>query len=207
MRLTAPLAGLYRRGVPLGLLVALTLVSPAARPLAPHAVLVAGGGFHGAGIVWARGRVLTALHVVEEMPDVTVALGDRAPAAARVVDRDPALDLALLAVEEDLGAAPAIGASEDLAPGSAVAFSGCPRRTCSDATAVLLEASRAFAGSRYLALAAHVRPGASGGPVLDGRGALIGIVDLAVGRDGEVALAVPVERAIARFPRNGASSR
>lgn len=170
-------------------------------------VLVEGGRFHGSGIVWERGRVLTALHVVEEMPAITVLFGGSGH-PARIVDRDPALDLALLAVDADLGAALPLGASEALAAGEGVVLVGCPGRSCGQGGATVLEASRRFAGARYLALSGRVRPGASGGPVVDARGALVGIVDLALGRNGDVALAVPVERAAARFPRAAlASSR
>jgi len=47
-----------------------------------------------------------------------------------------------------------------------------------------------------------VRPGASGGPVLDASGALVGIVDLALSKERGVALAIPVDRAATRFPRS-----
>jgi serine protease Do/serine protease DegQ len=167
----------------------------------PSVVLVEGGRFHGSGVVWGPGQVLTALHVVEDMPDVTVSAAGGARCPARVVDRDPALDLALLAVDGDLGVAPPLGASARLASGERVGFAGCPGRACGAGEGTVLEASRAFAGARYLALAALVRPGASGGPVVDAQGALVGIVDLTLVREGGVALAIPVERAAARFPR------
>jgi S1-C subfamily serine protease len=178
--------------------------APAALPPVPEVVLVEGGVFHGSGIVWSPGHVLTALHVVEEMPTVTVSVAGGGRWAAIVVDRDPALDLALLAVEGDLGAALPLGASSGLTPGERVALAGCPGRACACGEGTVLEASRAFAGGRYLALAAPVRPGASGGPVVDARGALVGIVDLLV-RGAGVALAIPVERAAARFPRGSAA--
>jgi serine protease Do/serine protease DegQ len=178
--------------------------TPAILPAVPDVVLVEGGGFHGSGIVWSRGRVLTALHVVEEMPSVTVSVAGGGQWAATVVDRDPALDLALLAVDGDLGAALPLGASSELTRGERVALAGCPGRACGRGEGTVLEASRAFAGGRYLALAAPVRPGASGGPVVDARGALVGVVDLLV-RGAGVALAIPVERAAARFPRGTAA--
>jgi S1-C subfamily serine protease len=168
-------------------------------------VLVEGGAFHGSGIVWAPGRVLTALHVVEEMPAITVAMSGRSPRPARVVDRDPAIDLALLAVDGELGPALPLGASALLTRGERVELVGCPARACGGGEGTVLEAARAFAGARYLALAARVIPGASGGPVVDARGALVGIVDLALVRE-VVALAIPIERAAARFPRGSALS-
>jgi S1-C subfamily serine protease len=189
-------------------LLALWLAVPPTSAMSETAsVLVEGGGWHGSGIVWARGLVLTALHVVEEMPSVSVSIAGGPPRPARIVDREPALDLALLAVEGPLGEAPPLGAASSLAPGVAVRFTGCPSRTCATADGVVLEASRAYAGTRYLVLAAAVRPGASGGPVLDARGSVVGIVDLTLRREAGVALAVPIERAAARFPRTAALAR
>jgi S1-C subfamily serine protease len=168
------------------------------------AVLIQGGRWHGHGVVWGRGLVLTALHVVEEMPSVTVSIDGGPPRPARIADAEPALDLALLAVDGPLGEAPQLGVAAALSPGANVRFAGCPEPACGAAPAVVLEGSRAFAGAHYLAIAAAVRPGASGAPVLDADGALVGIVDLALARDGGIALAVPVERAAARFPRAAA---
>jgi len=195
------------------LLASLALVTLAAAPVAPPTapspapvVLVRGGGWVGSGVVWdgTAGRVLTALHVVEEMDAITVQLPGEPARRAVVVDREPALDLALLAVEGATADGPPLGASSALAPGERVALAGCPAGACARGEGVVIAPSRPFAGARYVALAASVRPGASGGPVLDARGALVAVVDLALVREGAVALAIPVELAAARFPRSGA---
>lgn len=190
----------------LSLLTALALASRSG-PLAPAgaAVVVRGGGFTGSGVVWdaPAGRVLTALHVVEGMAagSIEVVVPGHPPLAAQVVDREPSLDLALLEVAGTLEAGPPIGSAAALVAGEAIAYEGCPDARCGTTDAHVLATARAFAGSRYLAFFAAVRPGASGGPVLDRRGALVGIVDLALRREPNVALAVPIERAAARFPR------
>jgi serine protease Do len=195
--LAAPLLALSLAVVPV----------PVSVPPTTATVLVQGGRWHGSGVVWAHGFVLTALHVVEEMPTVTVSIGGGPPRPARIADREPALDLALLAVDGPLGEVLPLGVASALSPGAAVRFAGCPQRACGPGDGVVLEPSRAFAGSRYLALAAAVRPGSSGTPVLDAEGSLVGIVDLALARDGGVALAVPIERAAARFPRPSPAPR
>jgi S1-C subfamily serine protease len=188
------------------LLARLALAAPPALPAPAAALLVRDGRFVGSGVVWdatAR-RVLTALHVVEEMdPRTLEVVGASGLAfAARVADRDPSLDLAVLEVAGPLDPGPPVGASAALVTGDAVAWAGCPAARCASGEGRVLEASRSFAGSRYLALAASVAPGASGGPVVDREGALVGIVDLALRREPGVALAVPIERAVARFPRS-----
>ncbi len=198
--------------VPPALLAALALAAsldvpePAAPPDHPPAVLlVRGGPFTGSGMVWdsATRRVLTALHVVEEMPEgaIEIILPGRDPLPARIVDREPLLDLAVLEVAGALDAAPPLGAAATLVPGDRISLVACPQARCGRGEGHVLAAARPFAGSRYLALAAEVAPGASGSPVLDARGAVVGIVDLALLREPGVALAVPIERATARFPR------
>jgi len=198
--------------VPPALLAALALAAsldvpePAAPPGHPPAVLlVRGGPFTGSGMVWdsAARRVLTALHVVEEMPEgaIEIVLPGRDPLPARIVDREPLLDLAVLEVAGALDAAPPLGAAATRVPGDRISLVACPQARCGRGEGHVLAAGRPFAGSRYLALAAEVAPGASGSPVLDARGAVVGIVDLALLREPGVALAVPIERATARFPR------
>jgi S1-C subfamily serine protease len=178
-----------------------------AQPVACPVVVVRGGAWTGSGIVWDRAarRVLTALHVVEEMPQdaIEVVVGLAAPVRARVVDREPLLDLALLEVAGPLEAGPPVGTAIALAPGDAIAVAGCPEGRCRRKEGRVLSPARAFAGSRYLAVSAEARPGASGGAVLDARGAVVGIVDLTLLREPGVALAIPIERAAARFPSSG----
>ncbi|HET9597529.1 MAG TPA: hypothetical protein VFP65_18210, partial [Anaeromyxobacteraceae bacterium] len=70
------------------------------------------------------------------------------------------------------------------------------------AAGTVLAPARAFAGARYLALAAEARPGSSGAPVLTAGGAVVGIVDLTLRSEPGVALAVPIAAAAARFPRS-----
>jgi putative serine protease PepD len=188
-------------------LLALALATPAAASCGAGTVAIRGGGFTGSGVVWDAPAhlVLTALHVVEDMPAdaILVQPADGPVSRARLVDAEPALDLALLEVAGAPGAAPALGRSASLSRGASVALARGDAGSCTTVEGRVLDASRTFAGSRYLALAAAVSPGASGGPVVDESGALIGIVDLVLLREPGTTLAVPVERAEARFPRGG----
>lgn len=195
--------------VPVLLAAALAAAPPANTPAAPPdapVVIVRGGGWMGSGVVWdaAARRVLTALHVVEEMPPDAIVVVARGGVrlAARVVDREPLLDLALLEVAGPLEAGPPLGAAAALAPGDAIALAGCPRARCGRGDGLVIAPARPFAGARYLAVVGEARPGASGGAVLDARGAVVGIIDLALLREPGVALAVPIELATRRFPRS-----
>jgi S1-C subfamily serine protease len=187
------------------LLIALSLAVPGdlppPPPPAPGAVGLRGGGFYGAGILWDEVTVLTALHVVEDMPEVRVTLLDGVERRAAVVDRDPALDLALLRLEGGPAGLPAPPrAARPPAAGALVRLLGCPRDRCGgEVLGAVLAPLWRFAGGDYLRIAAAVEPGASGGPVLDADGAVVGIVDLALLAPGGVALAVPIAAAERRF--------
>jgi S1-C subfamily serine protease len=198
--------------VPAALLALLAVVAapgPGAAAPAPVAadgavLALRGGGWHGSALVWSRGagegRLLTALHVVEEMPAVEARLPSGEWVPARIVDRDPALDLALLAV-----AAGGLPAPRPLAgparAGDPAWIAGCPELRCGVTPARVATPELAFAGSRYVELRGEARPGASGGAALDASGALVGVVDLALRRPVATALAIPAARAAARFPR------
>jgi S1-C subfamily serine protease len=174
-------------------------------PLNAPVVVVRGGGWTGSGVVWdaAARRVLTALHVVEGMPADAIEVTTRAGVlAARIVDREPFLDLAVLEVAGPLDAGPPLGAASALAPGELIALAACPQARCGLGDGHVIAPSRQFAGSRYLAVSGEARPGASGGAVLDARGAVVGIIDLALLREPGVALAIPIEAAARRFPKS-----
>jgi S1-C subfamily serine protease len=180
----------------------LAAVALAASPagMETAALPLRGGGWHGSAVVWGAedGLLLTALHVVEGMPSIDVLLPRGGWVAAEVVDRDPWLDLALLRVAGNLPAALPIGHATEGAP---VWLAACPALRCAPAAAEVVAPLRAFAGARYLELRGEARPGASGGAVVDARGALVGIVDLALRRAQPTALAIPASLALARFPR------
>jgi S1-C subfamily serine protease len=192
--------------VPL-LVALLTLASPVAPPPLPvppaEVITLRGGAWRGSAVVWdaAERRILTALHVVEAMPAdaIEAFVPGRGAVPARVVDTAPELDLAVLEVAAELEAGPPLRGQEPMA-GEPVLLPGCGAAGCAPGRGHVVAPSRAFAGSRYLAFTAAVGPGWSGGPVLDSRGALIGIVDLALLREPGTALAIPIDRAAARFP-------
>jgi S1-C subfamily serine protease len=168
-------------------------------------VVVRGGSWAGSGVVWdvrAR-RVLTALHVVEEMPPagIEVIVRGGIVLAARIIDREPLLDLALLEVSGPLGAGPPLRAMAAIAAGDVITLAGCPRAQCGRRDGRVIMSERPFAGSLYLAVAGEARPGMSGGAVLDARGAIVGIVDLTLAHEPGVTLAIPIRRAAERFPR------
>jgi S1-C subfamily serine protease len=139
------------------------------------------------------GHVLTNHHVVEGCAGLRVVSGSKA-AAARVVAREPVLDLALLAVDPPPAGVPAeFRARHDVRLGETVLVAGYPLRE------VLAADLHVFAGMvsalagprndpRLLLVSAAVQPGGSGGPVLDQAGQVVGVV---VGQLGARSPSVP----------------
>ena len=150
----------------------------------------------GAGTVWhADGLVLTNAHVVERGNlHVTTWDGRTAPAHVLAVDKER--DLAALRVELTGLPTIALGDSRRLRPGDMVVAFGHPWGVAGAATAGIVistgnQLADFAAGEReWIAASLRLRPGHSGGPMVDAHGRLVGINTLMNGP--QVGAAVPV---------------
>ena len=155
-----------------------------------------GGRGGGAGTVWhPDGLILTNAHVVEREPvRVVLPQGDTLP--ARVVARDKKLDIAALAVDATDLTTIEIGESRRLRPGQVVLALGHPwgvRDSITAGVVIGLSSERPETHSakrEMIAVSLNLRPGNSGGPLVDAHGRLVGITSMMTGP--EVGLAVPV---------------
>ncbi len=152
------------------------------------------------GVVYAPDMVLTASHALEREEDLTVAVGDGRTLQARFVGRDPSSDLATLRVE-DLNvdaAAPAGGTARigqlALAVGSPGRGEG-PRASLGVVSSVggPMRTWRGPRLERYIQTDATPYPGFSGGPLIDARGNVLGIMTTGLARGA--AIAIPSELA------------
>jgi serine protease Do len=159
------------------------------------AVVRGSGGGSGAGTVWrSDGLVITNNHVATgETADVVFA-GGRTH-TARVVARDPSIDLAALKVDGDgLHALPA-GDSASLRVGQLVLAVGNPFGEVGAVTAGIISSVGGGLGGGRLQLREAVqanitlRPGNSGGPLADARGRVVGINAMVIGP--AIAIAIP----------------
>ena len=149
----------------------------------------------GAGIIWAKNQVLTNAHVVRgENPLVT--FKDGREAVGKVLIHDRQRDFALLEVET-AGISPLPrGNSRDLRPGDWVLAAGHPWGVlgAASAGAVIAVGQPAEMPGGYqgelIQVGLHLRPGHSGGPMVDGSGRLVGLNTMIAGPD--VGLAVPI---------------
>lgn len=169
-----------------------------AREVARSVVLVRGSmGSSGSGVIWNQpGLVITNHHVVPgALAELTVAGGRRV--RARVVRRAPALDLAALQVEGSLANPARVGDSDRLRVGDLVVAVGNPMGERNAPSLGIL----ASAPDEVLRLSITLRPGNSGGALVNARGEIVGIPHMVTG--GGLALAVAT-RSVARF-LNGAT--
>lgn len=168
-------------------------------------------GGAGAGTIWhPDGLIVTNAHVIAAGGPLRVTLSDGRVFSAKVLARDVNRDLAALAIEaSDL---PVIepGDSRRVHAGQWVLAVGHPWGVREAVTGgIVIGAGRdlielaSATGRDWLAVALHLRPGHSGGPLVDVHGRLIGVNTLMIGPD--VGVAVPVN-AVKQFLRQGLGS-
>jgi S1-C subfamily serine protease len=157
---------------------------------------------YGAGTVWhADGLIITNAHVVSrDHINVTLAEGQTLP--AHLLAYDKALDLAALSVEAQNLPTIALGNARTLQPGTWVMALGHPWGVQGAVSAgVVIDVGvppELPARGEFVQVGLQLRPGHSGGPLVDGQGRLVGINTMITGP--EVGLAVPVH-VIKRFLR------
>lgn len=152
----------------------------------------------GSGVVFAQDTVLTASHVLEREEDLSVETADGRTLAARFAGRDHSTDLAVLSVE-GLNVEPATPAEGNarvgqisLAVGSHSHGEG-PRATLGVVSAVggPVRTRRGPRLERFIQTDATPYPGFSGGPLIDARGKVLGILVSGWGRGA--AFAIPAD--------------
>ena len=169
----------------------------------PAVVLIGQNGSHGAGVIWRKdGIVVTNRHVLRgDRADVVLDDGRRVTGI--VAARHPSQDLAIVKIAVDDLTAVEIGDSSTVRPGQLAIAIGHPPGLRSAATlGVVVAAGQAatLEGPQtgdWLQTDVTLRPGNSGGPLIDTDGAVIGINTMVNGR---LSLSVPsatVERFVA----------
>jgi serine protease Do len=149
----------------------------------------------GAGIVWrSDGIILSNAHVVNGR-DPEVLLPDGRQLPAQVIARDPGLDLALLLVDSGPLLAARVAQAGSLKIGMLVFAIGHPWGQRGYVTAGILSGfgelqTRIGRNLPILRTDAALAPGNSGGPLVDARGAVLGINTMIIGGDQGVALSI-----------------
>ena len=156
-----------------------------------------GGQGAGSGTIWDdEGLIVTNAHVAQGRR-VEVRLPGGRQSSAQVLAADPYRDLAVLRVEADGLPGLVPGFSRSLRPGELVMAVGHPwgvegGTTLGAVIGVGADLPESPApGRELIALSLQLRPGHSGGPLVDVQGRLVGICAMMAGP--EVGLAIPVD--------------
>ena len=154
-----------------------------------------GSGF----IVSADGYVGTNLHVVRGASEIVVQLADHTAHQAKLVGGDPKTDIALLKIDGSGLPTLAFGDSDRLQVGEPVMAIGNPFGLDQTVTTGIVSAKERFIGAGpyddFIQTDASINPGNSGGPLVDVRGALIGINSAIFSQTGGsvgIGFAIPV---------------
>jgi 2-alkenal reductase len=186
------------------------------RPPASEEAVVSGSGF----VLDTQGHILTSDHLIEEASKIHVSFADGHKVHAKLLGRDPLLDLAVLSVNvpaSTLHPLP-LGSADALQLGDTVIAIGNPfgldRSVSVGVVSGLgrqMVAPNGFTVSNAVQTDAAVNHGNSGGPLLDSRGRVVGvnaqIADSGVDANVGVAFAVAIDpgarRAIAVLKDSG----
>lgn len=144
-------------------------------------------------VIDPQGWFLTASHVVRRVKQVQLTLPSGAPMDAQVVGYDATRDVAILHAEI-AAPLPTLALADGVpAVGETVYVVGAPRGRLGAVTSGEIVTTKSsmpgLAPDIFIQLSATVRPGESGGPVLNSRGQVVGLVvaasfDESTGRSG-----------------------
>jgi serine protease Do len=150
----------------------------------------------GSGTIWhSDGLIVTNAHVVQRGA-LRVALHDGRELTGKLIAADEQLDLAAISIEASNLPTVALGDSRRLKAGASVCAMGFPYGLESGLTFGVVIGSGAKLpelpanGREWLALSLHLRPGHSGGMLLDASGKLVGVNTMITSLD--VGFAIPM---------------
>jgi S1-C subfamily serine protease len=174
-----------------------------------------GRGIEGSGFVFAEDRLMTNAHVVAGVDDPQVVVGDDTMDAT-VVFYDSDLDVAVL--KFDSGAIPVLPFStveEPAAPKDSIAILGYPQDGPFDIESGRIRAMQTLRSPDIygdgavirdvFSLRGLVRPGNSGGPIVDSAGEVVGVVFAASVTDDDTGYALTADQVRDAAGEGGAS--
>ncbi len=155
-----------------------------------------GSGF----IIGSDGSILTNAHLIENAKKITVKLSDKREFEAKVLGKDQKTDIAVIKIDtkENLPKVQ-LGNSDRLEVGEWVMAVGNPFGLESSVTSGIVSAKGRHIGAGpyddFIQTDASVNPGNSGGPLVNGRGEVVGINVAIVSQTGAnvgIAFAMPI---------------
>jgi len=147
-----------------------------------------GAGF----VVDAGGLIATCYHVIGEARPISVELNGRRYEVTEVFASDRKLDLAVVRIAASNLPALKLGDSAALKQGASVIALGNPVGLEHSVVQGVVSAKREFDGVEMIQLAIPIEPGNSGGPLLDARGRVQGLLNMKSAVTANLGFAVPV---------------
>lgn len=149
-------------------------------------------------IISKRGDILTNNHVIEGADEIIVTLDDGRAIEARIIGRDPKLDLAVLRLnKKDDYPSLDLGDSEKLEVGDWVVAIGNPFGLGHTVTAGIVSAKGRYLGAGpyddFIQTDASINPGNSGGPLFNEKGEVIGINTAIYATGQGLGFAIPID--------------
>ena len=147
-------------------------------------------------VIDSDGLIATCMHVISEGREFSIELstGRKLP-VLRVEATDPAHDLALIKV--DVGETPlkqlSLAANKSTPQGLRVLAFGNPLGLTNSVVEGIVSGTYEVDGFELIQLAIPIEPGNSGGPIVDQRGLVHGIVNMKSAIDQNLGFAIPVE--------------
>ncbi len=152
----------------------------------------------GAGTIWhSDGLIITNAHVINRRGEIYVKLPDGTTLPANLLAIDPLRDIAALSIEAHDLPTIELGKSKELRAGQFVTAIGHPFGVRGAATSGIVigtgsdDLPEMITGREWVMVSLHLRPGHSGGALVDATGRLVGINTVMTGPD--VGGAVPVD--------------
>jgi S1-C subfamily serine protease len=151
----------------------------------------------------AGGYLVTALHVVARAEAITVRLPDGREMPATLVGRDPPTDLAVLKIAADLPLIPMAPEPILGAPVCAVGnqFGLGLSVTCGVVSALHRSGTGFNPIEDFVQTDATVNPGASGGPLVDAQGRLVGMLSAIFTKDADADIGINFAASVALVQR------
>ncbi len=160
-----------------------------------------GGGAGSGFVVTPDGYVMTNSHVVSNQRQIRVRTPDGETIDGQVMGDDPATDLALVRIEAAVPYLPIDGALSPRVGQLAVAIGNPLGFESTVSTGVVSALGRSLRGKGNRLIdgviqhTAPLNPGNSGGPLLDGRGRVLGVNTAIIARSQGIGFAIAVETA------------
>ena len=168
-------------------------------------VQISDGQGNGAGTIWhPDGLIVTNAHVIAGRRSLKVTLADGRTFPAQILAQNQDRDLAALAISASGLPTIELGDSRRLQSGQWVFALGHPWGVTGAVTAGIVIGMGSEwpemppSGQDWVVVSLHVRPGNSGGPLVDVQGRLVGINTMMTGPEVGVAIPVHVARSFLR---------